>query len=347
MERRVRTSDRWAAFIKEKRGRRSQAAFAAPFSSGGSYVSAWEKYGKIPSRQMVIDAATAYGEDPTPWLAAAGYETDSVSESELVPVAAVADQQRAYRSGGGGSVVPELGAFARDRLRFFEMSSEAVATAAGLPLAVVESVQRGNVPAPEVLEVIAAALGQQGDSASTWLQVAGYPPRTDGSGEAWIFEFAGEGDHGESGTTNLIGTSGDLQCIALPVVGALGEGGLIMAKTGGLKETVEVLALEGTVIPDYLVRVAGRAMGPWLPGTLLAFARVSVEDLEPGDMIEMDTADGRRYLRYVGTDGETVIGEQIVIVGEAPRWSGETINGALFGAVTFTALATRLRARSS
>ncbi len=71
--RRTQFSDHWKEFVKARRGRLSQAAFGRHFEVSGSYVSAWENAGVVPSEEIIRRGAEALGEDPYDWLQAAGY----------------------------------------------------------------------------------------------------------------------------------------------------------------------------------------------------------------------------------------------------------------------------------
>jgi transcriptional regulator with XRE-family HTH domain len=70
---RSRFSDHWREFVRSRRGHLSQAAFGRHFEVSGSYVSAWENSGVVPSEDIIKRGAEALGDDPYDWMQAAGY----------------------------------------------------------------------------------------------------------------------------------------------------------------------------------------------------------------------------------------------------------------------------------
>jgi len=59
---------------KREARRESLESFAAHFGIGGAYVSGWEVHGRVPRRRVIERGVASLGEDPGPWLTAAGYD---------------------------------------------------------------------------------------------------------------------------------------------------------------------------------------------------------------------------------------------------------------------------------
>jgi transcriptional regulator with XRE-family HTH domain len=76
----ARYSQRWAEFIRRRRGEQNRSAFAVSLGRSIGYVSDWENHGKVPSPEIVRAAAQALGDDLAEWLEAAGYSPSDVED---------------------------------------------------------------------------------------------------------------------------------------------------------------------------------------------------------------------------------------------------------------------------
>ena len=95
---RTRFSDHWREFVRSRRGHLSQAAFGRYFEVSGSYVSAWENSGVVPSEEIIRRGAEALGDDPYDWMQAAGYAYGPESPLGIGPQVVAEPNSRSDRA---------------------------------------------------------------------------------------------------------------------------------------------------------------------------------------------------------------------------------------------------------
>ena len=79
MRQRARTSEDWAIFVRKRRGAESRSAFGARVERSDAYISQWENYGRVPTRETIIEVAEALGATRPINAAAAVIVTDTAA----------------------------------------------------------------------------------------------------------------------------------------------------------------------------------------------------------------------------------------------------------------------------